>query len=140
MTHTRLLTALALAVPLVACGTTEPTVDSVAGRYTATTFTVEQGGLTTDELAAGGSILIDLLATGVTAGTMFVPGGGENGGDLDADLAGTWALAGTTVTFAQGADTFLRDMTFSYSEGRLSGMETFGGATITLVLTQLTGP
>jgi hypothetical protein len=140
MVHARPLVALPLFAALVACGSTEPLMDSVAGRYTATTFSVDQGGLTTDELAAGASITITLIADGTTAGRLFVPGGNEDGSDFDANLAGTWTLTGTAVTFAHAADTFLRNMTLDYSDGRLSGMETFSRATITLVLTRLNGP
>jgi len=50
------------------------------------------------------------------------------------DLAGTWALDNTSVRFDYAADTFLRDMTFSYSSNRLSGEATFSRVTINVVL------
>lgn len=126
---------LVLLTALFACDdSVAPTRASVAGSYTATTFTVEVGGSVTDELAAGSSITIALQTDATTLGHIFVPGGGEGGADLNENLAGTWDLTGTTVTFAQNADTFIRDMTFTASAGRLSGVETFSGATITVVL------
>jgi hypothetical protein len=67
---------------------------------------------------------------------MFVPGVGEEGGDLDADLAGAWALSGTTVTFDQDADTFMRDTPFTAAPGRLRGEETSGTEAVVLVLTK----
>jgi hypothetical protein len=137
----RLPIVLALVVPLVACGSTgEPSLDEVAGRYVATTFTVEQGGLTVDELGNGTELIIVLQVDGTTIGRLFVPGGAEGGGDLDASMTGTWVLHGATVTFAQSADTFVRDLSFTYDAGArtLSGTGTFGGATITVVLTRST--
>ena len=56
--------------------------------------------------------------------------------DLDMDLAGTWTLDQNdgSVAFEHASDTFLRDMTFSYSNSRLSGEATFSGVTINVVL------
>jgi hypothetical protein len=111
-----------------------PTMSDVAGSYQATTLTVEEGGVTTDFLSVGASLEITLSDNGTTAGRLFVPGGDEGGGDLDVDLAGTWALDGTTVTFNQDADTFVRDMDFEYANGQLTGEETFFDATVSVVL------
>jgi hypothetical protein len=111
-------------------------MESVAGAYTASTFTVLEGGTTTDVLAGGGSITLTLAAAGSTTGRVFVPGGGENGGDFDEDLSGTWTLQDSTVTLDHTADTFLRDMTFTVRGRQLSGQETFGGVTISVVLTK----
>jgi hypothetical protein len=120
---------------LVACGeSTEPTVDSVAGSYTATAFTVTEGGSTTDVLADGGSITLTLNTGGSAAGRLFVPGGAEDGSDFDEDLTGTWTLTGTAVSLDHAADTFLRDMTFTVSADRLTGQETFAEATIAVTL------
>lgn len=43
-----------------------------------------------------------------------MPGAGEGGGDLDESLTGTFRFEEDTgeVTFEQGADTFVRDLTF----------------------------
>jgi hypothetical protein len=71
---------------------------------------------------------------------LFVPGGGEDGGDLDADLSGTFSFNDTTdqVTFDQSADTFVRDMTFTAVRAgdgvQLEGEETFGETTARVVL------
>ncbi len=75
-----------------------------------------------------------LAADGTTTGRLFVPGGAEGGGDLDADLTGTWTLDGSTVTFSQTADTFIRDATFTASRNRLTGEGVFQGLAIRLVL------
>jgi hypothetical protein len=111
-----------------------PTMSDVAGSYEATTLMVEEGGVTTNFLLAGASFEITLALDGTTTGRLFVPGGDEGGGDFDADLEGTWALNGSTVTFDHDADTFVRDMDFEYANGRLTGQETFNNVTISVVL------
>ena len=111
-----------------------PTVSNVTGSYTATTFTTTSGGVTTDHLADGASFTITLRADGTTTGRLFIPGGDEGGGDLDADMAGTWTLTGSTVEFTQTADTFVRDMPFTASRNRLGGIATFSGTTIRVTL------
>jgi hypothetical protein len=110
------------------------TVDDLAGSYSATTFTTQEGSATTDWLTGGASIHVTLSAAGNTSGRLFVPGGNEDGSDLDADLTGTWALAGSQVTFQHSADTFLRDMPFTVDAGRLIGEATFSGVTVRVVL------
>jgi len=128
---TGLLTAVA------ACGDDpfSPTPESVAGSYSATEFTATSDALGTfDLLAVGAEVTVTLAADGTTTGRLFVPGGAEDGSDLDADLAGTWALDGSTVTFNQTADTFIRDAQFTASRNRLTGEGVFQGLTIRLVL------
>jgi len=131
---------LAFALAVAACGGSDsfsPTPDTVAGSYTATAFTVtSSGGSSTNLLALGATVSVTLLPDGTTMGRLFVPGGAESGGDLDADLAGTWSLAGSTVTFSQTADTFLRDVAFTAGPGRLTGEGTFSGETVRLVLSK----
>jgi hypothetical protein len=107
---------------------------SVAGSYTATTFTVTGTGGTTNVLAAGGSISLTLAAAGTTSGRLFVPGGGEGSGDFDEALTGTWTLQDSTVTLDHDADTFLRDMTLTVRGQQLVGQETFVDVTIAVVL------
>ena len=135
MRHSGILIA-ALALIAACSDSTAPTMESVAGTYTATTFTLVEGTTTTDVLADGGSITLTLNAGGTTAGRVLVPEGGEGGGDFDEDLTGTWMLQGSTVTLDHVADTFLRDMSFTVSGNRLSGQETFDEVTISVVLTK----
>jgi hypothetical protein len=79
---------------------------------------------------------VTLAADGSTIGRLFVRGGAENEGDVDADLTGTWTLTGSTVTFEQTADTFIRDVEFTAGKNSLTGEETFIGTTVRLVLTK----
>ena len=127
---------LAVMVSSLACGqdSFSPSVESVAGSYVATIFTTTTGGVTTNQLPTGGSLQITLAPNGTTTGSLFLPGGATGGGDLDADLAGTWSLAGAVVQFTQGADTFVRDIAFTASANRLRGQGTFGGTLVRLTL------
>jgi hypothetical protein len=122
----------------LACGDEgfAPSLTNVAGDYTATTLTTTSGGVTTNQLAGGASLTIALAPNGTTTGHLFVPGGAEGGGDFDADMAGTWTLTGSTVAFAQTADTFIRDMPFTAARNQLSGNATFSGTTIRVTLSK----
>lgn len=112
-----------------------PTAESVAGSYSASEFTATSDELGTfDLLAVGAEVTVTLAADGTTTGRLFVPGGAEDNSDLDADLTGTWTLDGSTVTFSQTADTFIRDAPFTASRNRLTGEGVFQGLTIRLVL------
>lgn len=128
---------LALVAALVACGDDDgfsPTVDNVAGSYAAATFTLTDADGTVDLLALGAEVDVTLAADGTTSSQLFVPGGGEDGEDFEADLAGTWALDGSTVTFEQPGDNLLQDVEFTASRDRLTGEATFGDDTVRLVL------
>jgi hypothetical protein len=133
-----ILGRVTLLLGLASCGGDgfSPTVDSVAGTYQATTFTFTGASTPTDLLAMGASVTIILAPDGTTSGRMFVPGVGAGGGDLDADLAGTWALTGAAVTFDQSADTFMRDLPFTVEPSRLRTRGTFDAETVVLVLTK----
>jgi hypothetical protein len=122
-------------VAALACGdSVAPTVDDVAGSYIATTFTTDLLGSTTDQLAQGSLLNMVLTADGQTTGHLFVPGAGDQGGDFDADLTGRWTLHGDTVEFDQTADTFVRDMPFVFSDGKLSGAAVFTETRVQVVL------
>jgi ABC-type Fe3+-hydroxamate transport system substrate-binding protein len=128
---------LGLGLAMLACGggsdSFSPTTESVAGDYSASVFTLTSSVGTTDLLNLGATIAVSLAPGGTTTGRLFVPGGAEDGSDLDVDLAGTWTLTGTTVTF-NGADTFIRDLDFTAGPTTLTGEGEFGGGVIRLVL------
>jgi hypothetical protein len=133
--------ALGLALALVGCGDDDddgfnPTVDDVAGSYTATTFTATSGSGEVDLLALGASVTATLEADGTTTGQLLVPGFGENGETLDEDLTGTWTLAGTTVTFSPSASTLINDVDFAVGPNTLTGEGTFDSSLLLLVLTK----
>ncbi len=129
--------APAALVLLLACGGSDsftPTEETVAGTYEASVFTVTSFNGTTDLLLTGATVDATLAPDGTTSGRLFVPGGDEDGGDLDADLTGTWTLTGQTVTFNQTADTFIRDVEFIAGRNTLTGEGTFDGLSIFLQL------
>ncbi len=129
--------AVTLALTLGACGghnPFSPMVATVAGSYAASSFTLSSSAGTTDLLALGSTVAITLAADGTTSGRLFIPGGAEDGSDVDVDLVGTWALSGATVTFNQTGDTFIRDSEFTAARNRLTGEGTFSGTVIRLVL------
>lgn len=134
-----LRTSSSILLATVVCGcedSFEATIDNVSGSYAAVTFTSTQQGATTDHLAEGASFSITLAPDGTTTGRLFVPGGGEGGADLDADMAGTWTLTGNTVEFAQTADTFVTDVAFIAESNRLRAEASFNDVTIRVVLTK----
>lgn len=112
----------------------------IAGSYTAAEslgayrlITVTNGE-EIDWLARGAEITLTLRADGTTTGRLYAPGAGEDGGDFDVSLAGTFAVAGDVVEFEHEADTFIRDMPFRWEDGRLTGDRTFGAERVTLEL------
>lgn len=128
---------VALVMMLPACGGSDsftPTEESVAGSYRAGAFTVNSGLGATDLLAAGATVDVALDPEGTTSGRLFIPGGAGDGSDVDVDLTGTWTLSGTTVTFVQDADTFIRDLDFAAGRNTLTGEDTLGGAAVFLQL------
>ena len=126
---------LASLVLAAACGDSfSPTMDTVPGAYTATTFTTTANGATTDQLAAGGRFFMLLAADGTTMGQVVVAGAGAGGAELVEDMAGTWLLTGDKVTLDQSADTFVRDMTFTVTANELRGDATFGGTRIQVTM------
>jgi hypothetical protein len=129
--------AVAVAFLLASCGGDDsfsPTVDNVSGSYSASSFTVTTPAGAVDLLALGASVEVTLAPNGTSTGRLFVPGAAEGGGDLDQDLTGTWTLSGSTVTFNQTADTFIRDAQFTAGRNQLTGEGTFGGQTVRIVL------
>lgn len=124
--------ALAAAVPLLASCKD----DSLAGDYTATTFTVTpEGGATQDVIAAGGHITLTIANDFSTGGSLSIPETVE-GGPVSVSLLGNVAQQGDQITLNTVADTFLRDITFTFSGGTLSGTGTFSGATVVVTLSK----
>jgi len=126
-------------VAVVACNADPffPSAKNMSGDYTAHFISTTDSSGTVDWIAAGASLTLSLGADGSASGRLFVPGGAAGGGDLDADMAGTWLLVGGTITFGQTADTFVRNMDFVPSRNRLSGDHTFSdGTRVQVVLTK----
>jgi len=123
---------------LASCGGDPVGVGAIIGAYVATTFTLTQGSQApTDVLAAGGSLNITLGGDGSTTGQLSIPASLNGGSALIASMAGTFSLSGTTVTFDQAADTFVRDIDFTVSGRTLQGAAVFPNAVaISVTLTR----
>ena len=129
--------APAALVFLLACGGSDsftPTEETVAGTYQASTFTLTSFTGTIDLLLAGATVDATLAPDGTTSGRLFVPGGEEDGSDLDEDLTGTWTLSGQTVTFNQTADTFIGEAAFTAGRNTLTAEGTVTEGSIFLQL------
>lgn len=130
------------ALALGCSDSTGPTVQAVVGTYAAvgTSPASRRGSLTTtdpvngtvDWLARGAAIDLTLNADGTTAGHAYLPDTGD--GAIDADLAGTWTLDGSTVHLSQSADTFLRDIPLEVKGSTLVGDKTFSGVRVQVTL------
>jgi hypothetical protein len=125
------------AVALGGCGGDDdtgfsPSVATVAGTYNASLFTATTSGTPVNLLALGATVHVVLNPDGTTTGHLFVPDLGQ--GEVDADLTGTWTLSGSTVTFSQAADTFIRDVEFTAAQNSLESEGTFEGTTLRLAL------
>jgi hypothetical protein len=132
---------LCLALALAACSDDDddgfsPTVDDVAGSYTASAFTLTSGNGEFDLLALGATVTATLDADGTTSGRLQVPGGVGGAPAVDEDLAGTWSLSGTTVTFSPSASSLLSDVDFAVGPNTLTGEGVYQGAVLLLVLTK----
>jgi len=125
-----------IVVALACSDTTGPalTMAEVSGTYVPSRLVSITSGSSIDELAAGAQIVITLSPAGDTGGRIFVPGSGDEQGDFEADLTGTWSLDGLTVNLDHPADTFLRDMDLVYDLDRLSGATTFGDTRVEITL------
>lgn len=129
-----------VAATMLACGSdnsTEPGL-ALAGNYTATQWVTTGGSGVTHQLDVGSTLNITLNSNGTTTGHLHVAASGGNSA-LDADMAGTWAKSGNTVTFSQSADTFVRDMPFTVvpngANWALEGDHTFSSPSVNVKLT-----
>ena len=132
----RRIIALAAIAAAGACSNgTEPTMSGIAGLYDATIFTTTTAGATTNQLTRGAQLTLVLGAQGTVTGNLHIPADGASG-TVDENMVGTWTLTGSRVRFTQSADTFVRDMDFTYADGTLTGDQTFGGTRIQITLTR----
>jgi hypothetical protein len=98
---------------LVACGGDSTAPNSqLAGTYVATQFVTTGSSGQTNQILAGSTLSLNLNASGTVTGHLHLAATNSNP-VFDADMAGTWTQTGSTVTFAQAADTFVRNMTFA---------------------------
>jgi hypothetical protein len=127
--------ALIAAVLLAGCDSLSH--GELAGVYMATTLTATEGGATADLLAAGASINLNLREGTISTGTLSIPGGAPGGGDLVADLTGSWGIDGDRVTLFLNTDVFLDGMILNADLQGLEGEAVRAGVTYRGVLQRL---
>jgi hypothetical protein len=108
----------------------------VTGAYVATQLLTTSNSVITNQLAAGASVNLTLKADGTTAGHLTLPASATLGAAVDADLTGTWTMAGDSVRFQQSADTFIRDMWFAAFDNKLVADKIFGSTEVRVELTR----
>ena len=126
-------------IALAACGSnTEPGPNVLPGSYTATTFRVTPPGQTEiNVLATGGSLTIAITEALATTGSLNQPASTTGGAPFVASMAGTVSRNGSSVTFTQSADTFVRDLTWTHSGRTITvNNQVVAGATYTITLTR----
>ena len=130
----QLVISVGALVQVAGCdSSTDPSIEDVAGSYSASAFVTTTNGVNTDELSRGATLTLVLSPSGSVTGHLHIPADASNP-TLDADMAGTWALSRRVVTFTQSADTFIRNMLFQFVNGTLNGNAVFGGMRVQLLL------
>jgi hypothetical protein len=135
----RLTLASVLVLGAASCDNDKPTQPPVATTfYDASTFRVTPTGQPTiDVLAQGGSLVLAIASDGVTGGALVLPSNVTGGAALTASMAGTAVRSGSTVTFEQAADTFVRDLTWTVNGSDLQVVnQPAGGAAYTITLSR----
>jgi hypothetical protein len=131
----RVLGFASIVVLAAGCDSTGPA--AIAGTWVATTFQfTEVGEAPVDVLAEGGELTIEIAGDNTTSGTLTIPGSLFGGPDLTFDMEGLAVRNGTTVTFVQQEDTFVRDVDWQLSGNTLQGVRTDAGVTLTVTLTR----
>ena len=113
----------------------EPTIDEVAGEYLGIQFRATGENGTVDLIEGGAEVVIVLHDDGTTTGHLLLPDGEPGGGDMERDLAGTWAIDGTSIDLDH--DSFLAAMLFRWRGDGLIEGELESGVTYELRLARV---
>jgi type IV secretory pathway protease TraF len=134
------LTAGALAALAACAGDGPSSANPIAGTYVATVFTVVPEGTTNalDIKASGGSLTITIAEDNASTGQLFIPKSlTGDPTDFVATMTGTAVVNGSTLTFTQLSDTFVRDLTWTVSGRTISVTnQLLMGDRYTIVLTR----
>ena len=110
--------------------------DPLVGTYYATTFTMSTPGQgTVNVLAAGGSLGLNVANNYAVTGTMIIPASVNGGATRIVSMNGVLDTAGTGIRFVQAANSFVRELTFTFVDDRLEAVnQTVDGTTYDLIL------
>ena len=128
---------LAFAVSAAACSDSNSPTGVPVGNYTAIQFVTTGSSGQRDELAAGGTLTLNLSSNGTTSGHLHVAASASSP-VFDADMAGTWSENGSVVTVSQTADTFVRNMPLTLSNDPVNGWILVGDKSFNSVRIQIT--
>lgn len=134
-----MLAAIVAVSALAACGEDQAiNPDSIVGVYTATTFRATPTGTAEiNVLEQGGNLVIAIGGGNTTTGTLTLPAVVTGTVATQASMVGTAVRNGSGVTFDQSADTFVRDLNWTFVNNTLTVTnQSVGGATYTIVLTR----
>lgn len=136
MRRTRSVLPVFALLALASCGAEPLSPTSLAGSFTATTFTFTLGNQSVDVVGAGGGLIIDVFTDGTTDGLLFLPAS-LVGSDFTASMLGTYTITGSTVQFTTGTDTFVNDIVFqAIGTTVLRGVGDFNGIRVDLTLSE----
>jgi hypothetical protein len=126
---------LSLVAMGIGCDSTEP--NPLAGTFVATSFIVtETGEPPMDVLALGGDLTITIAQDNSTSGVLTVPGEIVGGSDVSLSMAGSAIRTGNTVHFEQDADSFVRDLAWTFSGNTLNASDSDAGVSLAITLTR----
>jgi hypothetical protein len=125
------LGAGALVLALGAACSEPLTPEDLVGTYQATEFNVTLNGATTNLLAGGASVTLELRSGGATAGRFVLPvTPGVQTTPVDDDLAGTFTLQNGVVRLTQQADTYIKDFLFVAADNQLRASQVIASPTV----------
>lgn len=111
---------------MVGCGDSPIEPGDLAGTYAASTFTIVLNGNTTNMLASGATVTLQLKADRTTTGRITIPViAGVQTTAVDDDLAGSFTISSGVVRLDQPVPTYLDGFAFTADLPELRGYVTF---------------
>lgn len=142
MSFVRVSSILLSLAAISGCGGSDSTAPSVpiTGFYAATEFVTTGSSGPTNQILAGSTLGLILLANGTVSGQLHMAASGGNPA-FDDDMNCTWTQTGNTIAFSQTADAFFRNITFTVvpnvNSWQLVGDQLFSGTQVRLKLRQV---
>jgi hypothetical protein len=123
-------TSLALLM-IVGCDSNPLVVDTLSGDYFLKRLVMtSSNGTQTDLAAAGAKSSLTLTTDGRSTGSLFLPSTPQTGPATTLDLAGHWSQVEGVVVITTNADTFVRDIPFTWTGSQLESDRTSNGVRV----------